>query len=262
MPDPSVAGSASWWTERAIAAERRRPRADGLSLDAVLDAAMHIVDTDGLDALTMRRLASELGCAHTSLYRHVASRRDIEVLLVDRVLGMVPVPEMGPLRSATPSVESGSGPEDPASSYAVAADALRGYRKVLLAHRSLAPAFLDGQMLGPNALERREESLARLLAVGASPPLAAVSYLTLTHFVISSVVFESSGAARVEAERAAMRDYFEGLDPEQYPVLTTVAATLNDIDGDAEFEFGLGALLDRVEAAIAAEMAPSPSARH
>lgn len=242
MPDPATPGSASWWTAREAAASRRRPRAEGLSLDAVLDAAMAIVDTDGLDALTMRRLAGDLGCAHTSLYRHVASRREIEVLLVDRVIGMVPTPQVAP----------GGEPRDPVAS---AADALRAYRAVLLAHRSLAPAFLDGQMLGPNAIDRREASLTQVLAAGASPALAARAYLSLTHFVISSVVFESSGAARSRAERDAMRSHFERLDAQRFPVLVAMAGTLNDVDGAEEFEFGLAALLESVERAIAAEAA-------
>jgi AcrR family transcriptional regulator len=53
-------------------------------------AALAVADRDGLDdALTMRRLADELGTAHTSLYRHVASRDERLVELVDHVLGEV-----------------------------------------------------------------------------------------------------------------------------------------------------------------------------
>jgi AcrR family transcriptional regulator len=58
-------------------------------------AALAAADRDGLDALTMRRLADELGTAHTSLYRHVASRDERLVELVDHVLGEVTPPPGG-----------------------------------------------------------------------------------------------------------------------------------------------------------------------
>ena len=81
-------GSAEWWTQRRATAEKpRRPRVDGLTLDRILDAALAIVDANGLDALTVRRLADELGTSHPALYRHVGSQHEIVVLLVDRVIG-------------------------------------------------------------------------------------------------------------------------------------------------------------------------------
>lgn len=245
LTDPMVPGSAAWWERRRTTAEPpRRPRANGLNLDRILDAALAIVDAEGLDALTMRRLADHLGTSHPALYRHVAGHDEIVVLLVDRVLAQVgiDVPDAGrPVG------------EDAAAVRARAEAALRRYRAVLLEHPALTPAFLRGQMLGPNAMTRREEALRLLLEVGAGPELAARAYLVLTHFVISSAVFEASGAGRSASERAAMRSYFDTLPAEEYPAVTALAAELNTTDGDAEFEFGLAALLDRVEAALRSE---------
>lgn len=228
-------GSAAWWAQRRAAAERpRRPRKDGLTLERILDAALAIVDTEGLAALTMRRLADDLDTSHPSLYRHVESHQEIVVLLVDRVLGRV-------------ALDEPDGATDPR---ARAEHALRRYRAVLLEHPALTPAFLQGQLLGPNALARREEGLRLLLEVGASPELAANAYLTLTHFTITSAVFEASGAGRSAAERAAMETFFAGLPPEEFPAITALASALNASDGEAEFELGLAALLNHVETAI------------
>ncbi len=219
LTDPMVPGSAAWWERRRTTAEPpRRPRANGLSLDRILDAALAIVDAEGLDALTMRRLADHLGTSHPALYRHVAGHDEIVVLLVDRVLAQVGIdlPDAG-----RPAVG-----DDAAAVRARAEAALRRYRAVLLEHPALTPAFLRGQMLGPNAMTRREEALRLLLEVGADPELAARAYLVLTHFVITSAVFEASGAGRSAVERAAMRSYFYTLPAEEYPPVTALAGEL------------------------------------
>ncbi len=228
-------GSAGWWAERRAADRSRRPRAAGLTLEAILDGAIHLIDAEGLDALTMRSLARELGHAHTSLYRHVESRDELLVLVVDRVLGELAAgdPPSGDLRHS--------------------AEVLLGrYRRVLLAHPLLAPALLSGQLLGPNALAGREVGLRMLLDAGASPELAAEAYLTLTHFVIGSAVLEAGGAARTAPERAAMASLFRSLPEDRYPTVVALADTLNQPDPDQEFAFGLRALLDGIAARIAA----------
>jgi AcrR family transcriptional regulator len=66
-------GSAPWWLARRITASRRRPRADGLTVDRISEAALQVAERDGLEALTMRRVADELGTGPASLYRHVAA---------------------------------------------------------------------------------------------------------------------------------------------------------------------------------------------
>jgi AcrR family transcriptional regulator len=234
-------GTARWWARRAAdPGPRRRPRADGLTLDRILDTALDIVDAEGLEALTMRRLASRLGAGHASLYRHVASHHEVVVLLVDRVLGTLTLD--GDDRA--PVVAT-------ADARTRAEAALRRYRATLLEHPALTPAFLAGQLLGPNALARREEALRMLVEAGMTPELAARAFLTLTHLVISSAAFEASGAGRSAEERAEMRAYFGALPPERYPTLVGMADVINAVDGDDEFELGLTALLDHLEAQAA-----------
>lgn len=57
----------------------------GLTRDAVLSTALALADAEGLDAVSMRRLASELGVEAMSLYNHVASKRDLHAGLIDLV---------------------------------------------------------------------------------------------------------------------------------------------------------------------------------
>ena len=61
----------------------------GLTRETVLDAAMALADRDGLDALSMRRLAGDLGVEAMSLYNHVSSKKDLHAGLIDLVWGEV-----------------------------------------------------------------------------------------------------------------------------------------------------------------------------
>ena len=225
-----AAGSAEWWALRYRAdTRRRRPRPDGLSVARIMEAALAIVDSDGLDALTMRRVADELGTTHTSLYRHVASRDELLVELVDHVLGEIRSHPPGPRWRG--QVEW----------YA------REFRRVLLTHRGLVPLLTAGQLLGPHAMGARDTGIAILLEEGATPEVAVHSYLMMAHFVIGSALLDTAGAARTAAQRAAMARLFAAMPLDDYPVVRENAEILNAPDGDAEFDFGLDILLDGIE---------------
>ncbi|WP_354644428.1 TetR/AcrR family transcriptional regulator C-terminal domain-containing protein [Kitasatospora camelliae] len=225
---PPQPGSASWWRQRYADRAGRRPRVGGLSLEAITGAALEIADRDGLDALTMRRLADHLGTRHTSLYRHVASREELLVELVDRVLAEVVLPA-----------------EQPDWRAAVAAGA-RAFRRVLRDHPAVAPLFVAGQLLGPNAMRAREHGLGLLIRAGWPPASAVHIYLTLMHFVIGAAQMDAGGAARTADQRAAMADLFASLPADTHPVVRKHAELLNTPDSDQEFDFGLQSLLDGI----------------
>ncbi|MFI9810472.1 TetR/AcrR family transcriptional regulator C-terminal domain-containing protein [Streptomyces sp. NPDC052301] len=220
------AGSAAWWRERYAARERQRPRAGGLELRRITQAALEVVDAEGLAALTMRRVAQEMGVRHTSLYRHVASRDELLVELLDHVLGAVEPPETG--HGWRADLEQ----------------VAREFRRVLLAHPAIVPLLTMGQLLGPNALRGREIGLGLLVRAGWTPSRAVRIYLTVAHFVIGTALLDTGGAARGTEERTAMRDLFAGLP--QYPLVRELAEPLNLPDGDQEFRFGLTALLNGI----------------
>ena len=80
-------GSVPWWP-----AERTPEPQDGrepLTRARIVDAALRIIDRDGLDALSMRRLGDELGAGTTSVYWHVANKDQLLDLVLDHVLGEV-----------------------------------------------------------------------------------------------------------------------------------------------------------------------------
>lgn len=63
------------------------------SREEIAHVCVHVADADGLDAVSMRRVATELGTGTTSLYRYVASKEDLFDLMVDFVLGSAPLPD-------------------------------------------------------------------------------------------------------------------------------------------------------------------------
>jgi AcrR family transcriptional regulator len=232
VSEATPVGSAPWWAQRYALAARRRPRANGLTLERIMAAAVGILDDEGLDALSMRRLADALGTAHTSLYRHVASRDELLVLVVDHILG-----ELRPAPADLSWRDQGEW-------------LAREFRRVLLAHPAIVPLLTGGQLLGPNAMVGRERALSSLMAAGAEPEIAVHAYLNLAHFVIGSALLDTGGAARTAQHRRAMTALFRELPPEQFPTVSALAEQLNEPDADREFEFGLCMLLDGIERQI------------
>lgn len=181
MPDQheaDVAGSAAWWAARAARTARRRPRADGLTIERIVDAAVQLVDAEGLGALTVRRLADDLGTGSASLYRHVASRDELIVLMVDRVIGEVVLPE--PELPGRERVEQ----------------LAHELRRVLLDHAQLLPALTAAPLLGPRAVEGSGVGLESMLAAGYPPRVAVPAVLALIDFVLGTVYFDTSSAGR------------------------------------------------------------------
>jgi AcrR family transcriptional regulator len=233
-PDPSEPrpGSAEWWRNRYRAGvPAGRPRANGLSLDRICEATMAIIENEGLDAATMRRIAEYLGTGPASLYRHVSGRDELLVLLTDRLMDFDG-------RSIEEDLDWRSGCELIA----------RGFRGLLLGRPALAELCSRGQMLGPNSLRGREQVLRWLLREGFSASLAARTYLLLTRYVIGSLHTNDRSSKQNPDERAAVIRLFEEIDPVEFPTVVALADELGGQRPEDEFEFGLAVLLDGIAA--------------
>src|SRR6266481_6065587 len=82
--DPTAPGSPAWWAARQGRAEP--PRRIPITLDRIVAGALELIDREGLGALSMRNLASELQTGTTTLYRYVAGKDEVLVLVADAVL--------------------------------------------------------------------------------------------------------------------------------------------------------------------------------
>lgn len=233
-PEP---GSARWWAERQERLGRRRPRADGFTVEQIVEAALQIVDDEGLDALTVRNLADRLGTGSATLYRHVASRDELLVLLVDRVIGDVRFP--GAEVVGRERVE-------------VLATELR---RVLMDHPGLVPALRAAPLMGPNAMTGSEHGLASLIDAGFEVSVALPAYLALVDYVLGTVFFDTgrSSPRQVDATAAELA----ALPTSDHPTLREHFDALQLVPSEEDvFSFGLRAFLDGLEARFLA--APRP----
>ncbi|MEV6105898.1 TetR/AcrR family transcriptional regulator [Streptomyces sp. NPDC051940] len=223
---------------------RKKPAAPAkraLTRDAIVDAAMRIVDAEGVDALSMRRVAQALDTGAASLYAHVENKEELLSLLLDRAQeGMtVPAPDPGRWQEQIKEV-------------------VRDGRRRLAAHRDLARAA--GEVpLGPNQMIIAEGMLGILRAAGLPPQVCAYGVDALALYLVAIVVDDAARDLRIDAvtdeERKAarveftgrIRDYFHSLPEADFPNTRALAGELTRDVGDERFEFGLDLLVTGLE---------------
>lgn len=197
------------------------PRPRSLTPTQIATAALAVVDADGLDALSMRAVAGELGVGTMSLYRYVADRTELEQLVVDQVLAAVDLtaPAHRPWREQ------------------VAELALR-LRSAVRAHPATIPLLLARRHASPGSLQWIEATLQVLTGAGFTGEQRVVAQRTLVGYVLGALQNEYYGPL-AGAGTAAMA----ALSPEAYPHLTATAQDARQLDPDDEFRRGLDAVL-------------------
>jgi AcrR family transcriptional regulator len=206
-----------------------------ISLGGIVAGALELIDREGLGALSMRNLATELGTGTTTLYRYVSGKEEVLVLVADAVLGEArlqrPVEGMGWRE--------------------VLEEQARSMRAVLGAHPNVVTLFATAVPVGPNSLRAKELTLSLLVEHGFEVALATDVYTALAHQVLASVLQESMNDFRTgglgASQRLTLRDFYSSLPAEQYPRLVELADGLTSRSTGDEFEFGLACLLDGVE---------------
>ena len=208
--------------ERAPVRRRGRPRK--LSREAIVTAALALLDREGAEALTMRRLGAELGVEAMSLYRHLASRAE----LLDGVAARLAA-----------EIEPQERPAD-------WADALRGFAGEVraLARRHPAAFTLVGIRVlgGPSALAPLEDVLASLRTGGFTPARAIAAYRLVIAYARGYALSEIAGFA-VEAGP-----------PDGQPVIRSLSRRLASEPTEVGFRAGLETIIGglRVERAAGA----------
>ncbi|MEU2562154.1 TetR/AcrR family transcriptional regulator C-terminal domain-containing protein [Streptomyces longispororuber] len=207
------------------AREKRGKAEPPLTPARIVQAAVALLDEEGMDRLTMRRLAERLDAGATTLYWHVKTKADVVDLAVDAVFGETPLPdrhEDDPRRDVTALVHD--------------------WRRTVLRHPWAAsvPAR-QRPLMGPNFLawmEFLQSALARAGLTGTR--LNAATWALYNH--VMGATAAQSGLRLTAAETRLGQEYLER-QRDRYP---TVAAHqyLADDDWDTSFAIGLGFLLD------------------
>ena len=218
---PPVPGSPAWWQAHAS----RRRRSSHLTAQRIVDAAIEILDRDGLDAFSMRRLADALDTSAPSLYRHFESREAVLVAVHDELIGEIDFDPAGDTLAQRIT------------------NMARSQRRILRERPYLATIWITTEQLGPNALRTRERALQFALASGLPSAIAARAYLTLLHFTVAFAVLEQNLGRRTPAQRAATAAFFAQLPDDEYPAIRQTADDLAQVTIDEEFELGLQAVV-------------------
>jgi AcrR family transcriptional regulator len=192
------------------------PRRQPLTRPRVVHAALRLVDEKGLDALTMRALASELQVSTMALYNHVHDKDELVDLMVDLMLGEV---------DCTPGPDG----QDWATQLR---NLVCSYHQALSAHPQLARIYSSRVCLGPHGLTIIERVLQLLLHAGFPPATAADAFFALYTYTVG---FHQMG--EVDALE------FSALPPEQIPTIVALAPHLRGTRRHGGFEYGLDTLL-------------------
>jgi TetR/AcrR family transcriptional regulator, tetracycline repressor protein len=204
----------------------RPPERQPLTRDRILEAAKRLLDRDGLDALSMRNLGSELGVEAMSLYNHFASKAALLDGVHEAILAEMRFRAFG--ADWTRSVR----------------DMARAFRRVLAAHPNALPLFATRPAATPRSLLYVEASLDGLRHAGFSPDQALSAFQALVAFVVGHALWQFVPAGESTAPP------FAALDAEQFPRIHEAAAIIAKHDLDREFEFGLDALVRGLEAKL------------
>lgn len=203
-----------------------------LTREAIVDAALTLLDADGLEGVSMRRVAERLGTGPASLYQHVGGKDELLELVLDRVTGDVEIPEPG---------VGPDGWQEPLK------ELLRSMRKVLGAHQDLAYVTLGRVPTGPNSLAGAE-GLLRILREGDVPPSVAAYAVDALALFVASVTYEEAIQRRLigsmEEAKAyinGVQQYFAALPSDRFPTIVAMADQLTQFDEneDDRFEFAL-----------------------
>lgn len=198
-----------------------RPR-PGLTRDAILAAALGIIDGSGLDACTMRAVASELGVEAMSLYWHVPGKEALLDGVVDRILGEVAAEreEIGDWRTRVVSFGD-------------------SYHKVLLRHPNALP-LIAGRPFGAYAAAGRmaEGGIASLEQAGFDRRSAIRATRTISRFVIGFTLLEASTTEPMPPP------------PPDAPGLAEILDAIATDDPGELFSFGLETMVDGFEARL------------
>jgi AcrR family transcriptional regulator len=218
----------------------RGPR-PGLTLDRIVTAAIDVADAEGLAAVSMRRLSTELGTGTMSLYRYVPGKAELLDLMLDRVQG-------APLDSEELA---------PEGDWRVAVERLaRAYLDLYRAHPWLLKVNQSRTVLGPSAVRGLEIALAALQGMGLRDPELISVIISVQSFVYGIARMEIETVEAAKETGLSDEDFWGSQQPflqkamqsGEFPLMAALSA---DAFGEFDhFGFGLRRLIDGLEVLV------------
>lgn len=212
-----------------------------LTRDRVIDAALRIMDEEGLDAVSMRRVGRELGVEAMSLYHHVHDKEDLLLGIRERVLAQF----LDPGTDGDWELR--------------ARQAARSWRHILRDHPNIMVLISESKRfeMTPTSMRPTETALRLLREVGLQDEDAVKAYCALGGFIVGFVMFEI-GVARASGpddEPPTLEGLMAALPADEFPCFMSSLPYLMQGDIDQRFEYGLDLLI----AGIRSKSASVPS---
>jgi Transcriptional regulator len=212
-----------WERARRSAAPPRVP----LTRRRIVDAAFTVLDREGFDGLSMRRVATELGVAVSALYAHVRDKDELLELMYNRLFDDMVIPDPDPDRW-----------QEQIKEFA------RDQRNRLLRHRDMARISMAHVPFTRELLPYAERMFALFRAAGLPDHVVAVAGDMLATFIdgfaYEAAMWEERGRAADteswEIMRTELEEYFAALPPDRFPSLVALASTLFSESQEQRFE--------------------------
>jgi AcrR family transcriptional regulator len=212
-----------------------------LTLDQIVEAAVRVADTEGLEAVSMRRVAAELGTGTMSLYRYVPGKGELLDLMLDRVQK----PSENPADLGDGSWRS--------ALEAMGRSTLALYRR----HPWLLRVNQSRPILGPSALDGMEKVLSRIRPMGLTDPELVSAIIAIDGYVVGAARTQlyqqeaehRTGLTDAEFWQAQVPTLEKAMASGRYPVMASLSEDTFGPDFD-HFEFGLQRILDGLEAFV------------
>jgi AcrR family transcriptional regulator len=208
---------------------RDRPAKAPLSEDVIVDAALAILKAEGLEAVTMRRVAAALDTGAASLYVYVSGREGLLRAMQDRTIAAI-------------ELEA----PDPSRWRAQLHSLLERMQRALAAHPGIAVTTMANPPTTEAALLLQENLLGILLAGGLDPQDAAWAEDIVAALVVHAAIEEDVRRADGQELAGELYQLFTGLPRDRFPSLTTHAAQLVAGSSSERFRFGIDVVIDGV----------------
>lgn len=210
-----------------MGAMSRIGRPPATSRPQILEAARAILDRDGWEKLTIRRLAAELGVGATTLYHHVRDKDDLLVQLLEYYADRLPRPEL---------------PSDPRARIVAAATLMHDS---LAAWPEIVEVLTADDFLGESALWMVDGIVGGAIGCGCTPERAVEVYRSIWYYTLGELLVRARAGRRAAQERPRYRDrVFADLDEARFPSLAIVGDRWPELTARDTYRAGLRAFVD------------------
>jgi AcrR family transcriptional regulator len=212
--------------------KKKNPKKPNLSREVILQQALLLADSGGIEALSMRKLADALGVKAMSLYNHFANKDEILDGLVETVIAEIEVPNLA------------------AKEWKVAMLVrANSAHRALLAHPWATQAVVSRMNIGPNILAYIDATLGCLCKAGFSIEMADHIWNAMDNHIYGFTLQELNFPLQEDEYTEAAAGFIDIIPVEKYPHMNALSSHVmqEKYNGIHDFEFGLKILLRGLE---------------